>query len=209
MDINQISITDFKANLDKYVGQKSASHLAKIDFKTDVGRETDQDTIDCLEVDRTDSVSRLNKLIKNIDAAISIEAGIFEYSLVYITVKNMPNDLLSMVYLDKLEDILRNLDPGNTVGNTTLIIRIRNNKLNNQLVAFMTPQEIHPKRWKESLRKKEIIEYKKKNMAATDMYKCRKCGKRRCTVTQLQTRGSDEPVTTFITCLTCKNTFKK
>ena len=37
----------------------------------------------------------------------------------------------------------------------------------------------------------------------TDEFKCGKCGKRKCTYYQKQTRSSDEPMTTFITCVNC------
>ncbi|VDP45665.1 unnamed protein product [Heligmosomoides polygyrus] len=42
----------------------------------------------------------------------------------------------------------------------------------------------------------------------SDMFKCGKCGKKNCTYTQLQTRSSDEPMTTFVFCLECGNRWK-
>ena len=52
-------------------------------------------------------------------------------------------------------------------------------------------------------------EYKKNNMAATNLYKCYKCGERKCQVMQMQTRSADEPMTNFVTCLVCHNNFKR
>ena len=75
----------------------------------------------------------------------------------------------------------------------------------------MTHQEMNPKIWK------HLIEAKikrDKNLgeidisAATDEFKCYKCKKRLCTYYQLQTRSADEPMTTFITCLSCGNRWK-
>ncbi|XP_048762812.1 transcription elongation factor A protein 1-like [Ostrea edulis] len=43
---------------------------------------------------------------------------------------------------------------------------------------------------------------------ATDLFKCGKCGKKNCTYNQLQTRSSDEPMTTFVFCLECGNRWK-
>lgn len=40
------------------------------------------------------------------------------------------------------------------------------------------------------------------------MYQCRKCGGRKTTQTQLQTRSADEPMTLFIKCFTCGNQWK-
>ncbi|KAI8384944.1 transcription factor S-II, central domain-containing protein [Radiomyces spectabilis] len=44
--------------------------------------------------------------------------------------------------------------------------------------------------------------------AETDMFICGKCKKRRCTYFQMQTRSADEPMTTFVTCVTCGNHWK-
>ncbi|KAK1431918.1 hypothetical protein QVD17_08715 [Tagetes erecta] len=44
--------------------------------------------------------------------------------------------------------------------------------------------------------------------ATTDQFKCGRCGKRKCTYYQLQTRSADEPMTTFVTCVNCDNHWK-
>ncbi|CEL96751.1 unnamed protein product [Vitrella brassicaformis CCMP3155] len=43
---------------------------------------------------------------------------------------------------------------------------------------------------------------------ASGTFQCFKCKKRRTTFFQLQTRSSDEPMTTFVTCLECSNRWK-
>lgn len=40
------------------------------------------------------------------------------------------------------------------------------------------------------------------------MFQCGKCKGTRTTYFQMQTRSADEPMTTFVTCLTCKNKWK-
>jgi len=42
----------------------------------------------------------------------------------------------------------------------------------------------------------------------TEDYKCGKCGNGKCSYFQMQTRGADEPMTTFITCIKCNNKWK-
>jgi transcription elongation factor S-II len=42
----------------------------------------------------------------------------------------------------------------------------------------------------------------------TDMFKCGKCKKRRCTYYQMQTRSADEPMTTFVKCVECGHRWK-
>lgn len=44
--------------------------------------------------------------------------------------------------------------------------------------------------------------------ATTDEFKCGRCGKRKCTYYQLQTRSADEPMTTFVTCVNCQKRWK-
>jgi len=46
--------------------------------------------------------------------------------------------------------------------------------------------------------------------ASTDAFQCGKCKQRKCTYFQLQTRSADEPMTTFVTCVTpgCNNRWK-
>lgn len=44
--------------------------------------------------------------------------------------------------------------------------------------------------------------------ATTDQFRCGRCGQRKCTYYQLQTRSADEPMTTFVTCVNCNNHWK-
>jgi hypothetical protein len=205
-----VNIDNFETNLDKYDTAKSAGMSYYVEFITDTGKASDDELVTYLNtnIERLKSIGKLNLLIKNVNISILVEAGIYEFSLVYITRNNILPELLITVYADTLNEIILNLDVTSSVENHTLLNKLSLGKIFPQHLAFMTPQEIHPKRWKDNIRKKKIKEYKKNNMAATDMYKCYKCGERKCTVKQLQTRSSDEPLTTFVTCLVCHNTFK-
>ena len=44
--------------------------------------------------------------------------------------------------------------------------------------------------------------------ATTDQFKCGRCGQRKCTYYQMQTRSADEPMTTYVTCTVCSNRWK-
>jgi transcription elongation factor S-II len=46
------------------------------------------------------------------------------------------------------------------------------------------------------------MELQAKN-AKEGLFKCGKCKKNKCAVFQMQTRGADEPMTNFVTCLSC------
>ena len=209
MDLKKVTLDNFEIHICEYEKKKSAGITYFVEFLTSEGNECSEELTTCLNknVNRLDSVHKLNMLIKNINISFLVEAGIYEFSLMYIMMNNILEDLLITVYADVLNDILLNLDKTSYIKNKTLLDRLLNSDFMPQYIAFMNPQELYPERWEDNTRKKKIKEYKKNNMAATDMYKC-KCGARRCTVSQLQTRSSDEPLTTFITCLVCKNTFK-
>jgi transcription elongation factor S-II len=85
------------------------------------------------------------------------------------------------------------------------------NELNASEIAFMTPQELNPVKWKHMVNKKKR---KDKNQceanfeAACEDFTCFKCGKNKTTYTQAQTRSADEPMTTFVSCLVCSNKWK-
>ena len=44
--------------------------------------------------------------------------------------------------------------------------------------------------------------------ASTDQFKCGRCGQRKTTYYQLQTRSADEPMTTYVTCVHCGKRWK-
>jgi transcription elongation factor S-II len=47
-----------------------------------------------------------------------------------------------------------------------------------------------------------------KPAASTNEFRCGKCRKRECTYYQMQTRGADEPLTTFVHCVNCDNRWR-
>lgn len=58
---------------------------------------------------------------------------------------------------------------------------------------------------KEGIREAQVAKHQG---TETNLFKCGKCGKRKTTYTQLQTRSADEPMTTFVLCLDCGNRWK-
>ncbi|KAJ4970363.1 hypothetical protein NE237_003462 [Protea cynaroides] len=80
-------------------------------------------------------------------------------------------------------------------------------------LLVMTPNELASDE-----RRKENNEIKEKALfdcergaapkATTDQFKCGRCGQRKCTYYQMQTRSADEPMTTYVTCVNCNNHWK-
>lgn len=161
-----------------------------------------------MNLDRLNALKTISKYVP-IQIADKIENGIIEYSMIKLSADD-PDVLgfLENIYMDKVIDICKNLDPDNErIGNKTLKQSLLDGSLDAHLVAFMSPQQLHPARWKKELDKVRNAEHADNNKKVTDIYKCRKCGDRKSTTTQMQTRSADEPMTIFVTCLTCYNTF--
>ncbi|KAK9061005.1 hypothetical protein SSX86_018185 [Deinandra increscens subsp. villosa] len=89
------------------------------------------------------------------------------------------------------------------------------------LLGHVNPErilELTPEEMASTERQMENVKIKEKALfdcerggppkATTDQFRCGRCGKRKCTYYQLQTRSADEPMTTFVTCVNCDNHWK-
>jgi len=73
-------------------------------------------------------------------------------------------------------------------------------------IVTSTHHEMCPEKWQTMIEAKSIRDNNQnadEGEANTTSFTCRTCNKNRCSYYQLQTRSSDEPMTTFITCLDC------
>ncbi|XP_053104984.1 transcription elongation factor A protein 2 isoform X3 [Hemicordylus capensis] len=80
-------------------------------------------------------------------------------------------------------------------------------------IAVMTSEEMASNELKEirkAMTKESIREHQmaKTGGTQTDLFTCGKCKRKNCTYTQVQTRSSDEPMTTFVVCNECGNRWK-
>ena len=161
------------------------------------------------KISRASGQIKISELLNNIDIAIKIESSIFEYSLIYCLNNKYDKNYIKPVYDEKFNFIFTNLDENNKkINNKSFKSNIMSGKINPSYVAFLSPQQVHPEKWAYLIKKKEYIEQRENNIAYSDAYKCKKCGESKCKITQAQTRSADEPMTTFVVCLVCHNTFK-
>ena len=167
-------------------------------------------------MNRNNNVSTLNNIFNNYNKSNiennnilskKIENSIYDFSLEYSQNFNL-SDYSDQVYSHKINDIIKNLDSNDEIGNNYLIDVILNNKININELCNLTPDKLYPNHWKTEKDKLKWQEYKKNNMATTNIFLCRKCGKRKCNFYQLQTRSADEPMTTFVNCLVCGSSWK-
>ncbi len=136
--------------------------------------------------------------------ASNLEKGIYNSSISDADKKNIvkkwDNEYFIHIYIDKLRSVYTNLD------SEYLIDSVNTKKIKIHEIAFMTHQEMRPYKWKKLIDDKKIRDenkYTPKIEASTDNFTCWKCKSKKCTYYQLQTRAADEPMTTFVTCLSC------
>ena len=110
----------------------------------------------------------------------------------------------------KQRSILFNLrDPNNP----ELRRRVLFGEIRPENLVEMTAEEMASnkrKRENEEIRLKSLIQSEavEQEEGTTEQFKCGRCGQRKCTYYQLQTRSADEPMTTFVRCVVCYNRWK-
>ena len=148
------------------------------------------------------SNDRLSILAQNIERAVY--NGSLKIASDKRVVRKWDNRPFVHLYIDRLRSICANIKTG------TLGRRLINKEVNARQLATMTHQEMGPDRWKELIQKKierDEEKYAPKTDGNTDDFTCR-CGSTKCHAYQLQTRSADEPMTTFVSCLSCGKRWK-
>lgn len=144
--------------------------------------------------------AKIHEVVQNELLSENIEIGIYNYSIQYAKdkkiIRRWSNPYFAEIYISKTKSIVFNITPD-------LVQSLKDP----HLIAFMTHQELNPKKWKDMLTKKEKRDhhlFENKITATTNDFTCFKCKKNNCTYYQLQTRSADEPMTTFVTCVNCE-----
>jgi len=165
--------------------------------------------IENVEAFRENIRKQLDKFLQNQKNSTNLEKGIYNYSLKEATnrkvIKKWDNPYFVQLYKDRLWSIYSNLN------NVDLIELVNSETIKAHTIAFMTHQEMLPEKWKELIDakiKRDKHKFENNIEAATDTFTCRKCHKNQCTYYQMQTRSADEPMTTFVQCISCGNRWK-
>ena len=169
-----------------------------------------------LYIKRSQSLNILKTLNLPIKTIQLIEKGIYNYSInkciLRQTIPIWENSEFIDIYVNKTKNIYLNLNTVSYVKNIYLIEKVKKNEINPYDLAFMDSYKLFPEMWS------DIIDEKTKTAkmirdsleeSATDMFSCPRCHKRKTIYCEVQTRSSDEPMTTFITCLECGKKWKK
>lgn len=145
-----------------------------------------------------------------------MEIGIYNWCITECGEKrisrNWANPKFYKLYIEKARSIICNIDTSSYLKNTKLIDRLKEKEFFPHDIAFMKPENVHPDIWSkaaDTLMKKYENAYENSVVAMTDMFKCGRCKKRECTFFEIQTRSADEPMTVFIRCVNCGNSWRQ
>lgn len=157
-------------------------------------------------------IQKLNLILNDINKAEKIEKSIYNYAHEQCILKNIEpiieNKYFLRIYVNKLMSIYNNINEKSYIKNTNLLNKINNDEIDLNMIAFLSPQEIHKEHWRKYIDKQSAVDeflYSRTIGVKTKEYKCGRCKERNCSYYQLQVRCSDEPMTTFINCLNCGN----
>jgi len=164
---------------------------------------------------RNNCVSKLNKLICDERLSRNIEKSIYNIVINNSKENNInrkwDNKIFYNLYFSKIRSLYMNLDDSSYIKNKYLLEKIKLGDIEPCDIGNLSVYEIHPENWREIIEekiKRDKMMYEIKPESMTERYKCRKCGSRKCSYYEMQTRSADEPMTQFFTCLDCKNRWK-
>lgn len=121
------------------------------------------------------------------------------------TIKRWDNPYFVLIYTDRIKTILYNLK------HSDIIDRINNKMIKSHEIGNMSHQEMDIERWKnmiEQKRKRDRCKTQLNINIEEGAFQCRKCGSKKTTYYQMQTRSADEPMTTFVQCTECPARWK-
>lgn len=146
-----------------------------------------------------------------------IEEGIYQFSKKHCKSHGINLSIRRAVYEFKAENIknfLKKCNKTNNLINDVVKKKKKTKKSFDNLLekpkklALIKVENLFPEYYVKILNKRERKEHKKKNIAYSTAFKCTKCGIKKASYYQLQTRSADEPMTTFFTCLNCNNKWR-
>ena len=174
---------------------------------------------DALKVKRKQVVDKIKKIyIKHFEDvdfnkwSNNTEKSIYNYSIIYaknnhVSV-NWENKKFRTIYYSNALKIISNLSI--TPNSPKVRGWLLSKEVKPEKLAFMTSDELHPEYAAETYQRwREKIDFKMNlDDCADGMYQCKKCMKWKTTFTEVQTRSADEPMTVFLSCLTCHHRWR-
>lgn len=153
----------------------------------------------------TSLVNGDEKLAKNLEVAV------FNWTIRVVPAEhaNWHSRYFKEMYKFRYLELKRCLERGNLL--KRLVNKtVKPKDLVNATAEFLEPEGPYANALLAAQKKEVEIEASKARMDEEyeGAFKCRKCGSKKTTYYQLQTRSADEPMTTYVTCLGCDNHWK-
>jgi len=146
--------------------------------------------------------SNILELNEDDDTIIELENGLYNS----IDIKNTID--FRKEYIKKGRKIIANITytPNSENVKKNIIDRV----WKSENVAKMSHEELYPEYYSEIKLKQQqkMVRHIPIEQQADGLIRCRKCKSMKTVYTQAQTRSADEPMTTFVTCLSCDGHFK-
>jgi DNA-directed RNA polymerase subunit M/transcription elongation factor TFIIS len=163
---------------------------------------------------RLNIIQKINNLNYKGD---EIEQNIYDYSCNFCSKRNekitFKSNIFNEIYTNKARQIIMNLNKNSYVNNHQLDKLIGQKKIVESNICNYNYNNIFPSKWKKYNKDVEILNKEMgdldQEVQTTEQFQCKKCKKRLCVYTSVQTRSSDEPMTLFITCVNCNHHFKE
>lgn len=154
-----------------------------------------------MEINKKTRDNVLKSISKFFDKKISkdIEKSINNFSIEFATENETPF-LMESIYDTKSSELIEQFKESKK-----LVDMIKKEEYQADKVAYLKTEQLHPEKYEKILKKKQLEEAKRKDKATTNAFKCSKCGERKASVEEKQTRAGDEPATVFVTCQVCGN----
>ena len=151
---------------------------------------------------RTRTKNIINEYVNNTSISEDIDQSIDTFTMSYITEPYLVEVLYESIYDQKSKEIIEYFK----INQKHLLNAFSSKQIDPKKLADCKPEELDPEKYGKILNKKSYSKFKTNK--GTNLFKCPKCKKSNCNVTQKQTRAGDEPPTTFIECIECKNVMK-
>lgn len=129
--------------------------------------------------------------------------AITKFTVYYISDNRLSAKLKDNIELNKYIDIVFNINNSND-----LLNKIISKEISISDLPWLEHYKLDNRLWKTHIDKRNKNQETREMMATVNIFKCKKCGEMKCTTYQLQTASIDEPMTTYISCKVCGNSWK-
>jgi DNA-directed RNA polymerase subunit M/transcription elongation factor TFIIS len=109
------------------------------------------------------------------------------------------------IYRYRIQSLIATINPQSPTYQKWLSDNIANESITPPQLVCMKPWEASPESWRTIMDdyQREVASLGKKVKATSNLFRCGRCGKSETTYFEMQSRSSDEPMTTYISCVNC------